>query len=112
MTAAAIELEPRESVPEGESEWRAVWRRLRRKRLAMASLVVIGLIYGAGILAPLIAPYSYNQTNLDIPRQGPSREHLLGTDTLGRDMLSRTMFSARTTLVVTTAVIQIGRAHV
>ena len=92
----------------GESEWRLVWRRLRRKRLAMISLVIITIIYGMGILAPVLAPYSYTATNLDIPRQGPSWEHWLGTDTLGRDMLSRTMYSARTTLIVTTAVILSG----
>ncbi len=97
-----------QSAPMGESEWRLVWRRLRRKRLAMISLVIITIIYGMGILAPVIAPYSYTATNLDIPRQGPTREHWLGTDTLGRDMLSRTMYSARTTLVVTTAVILSG----
>ncbi|RLT37288.1 MAG: ABC transporter permease [Chloroflexi bacterium] len=92
----------------GESEWRLVWRRLRRKRLAMISLVIITIIYGMGILAPVLAPYSYTATNLDIPRQGPSWDHWLGTDTLGRDMLSRTMYSARTTLIVTTAVILSG----
>jgi ABC-type dipeptide/oligopeptide/nickel transport system permease subunit len=92
----------------GESEWRLVWRRLRRKRLAMISIVVITVIYGAGIFAPLLAPYSYTEQNLDIPRQGPSWAHPLGTDTLGRDMLSRTMYSARTTLIVTTAVVLSG----
>ena len=97
-----------QSAPMGESEWRLVWRRLRRKRLAMISLVIITIIYGMGILAPVLAPYSYTATNLDIPRQGPSWDHWLGTDTLGRDMLSRTMYSARTTLIVTTAVILSG----
>ena len=108
MTTASIETVPPEALQVSENEWRIVWRRLRRKRLAMVSLVIIGIIYGAGIFAPILAPYSYTKTNLDIPRQGPSRQHLLGTDTLGRDMLSRTMYSARTTLVVTTAVILSG----
>ncbi|MDA0301734.1 MAG: ABC transporter permease [Chloroflexi bacterium] len=92
----------------GESEWRLIWRRLRRKRLAMISLVVIAVIYGMGIFAPVLAPYSYTEQNLDIPRQGPSWAHPLGTDTLGRDMLSRTMYSARTTLIITTAVVLSG----
>ena len=108
MASATAEVAETHVEEMGESEWRIVWRRLRRKRLAMASLVVIGIIYAMGIFAPLLAPYSYTQQNLDIPRQGPSRQHLLGTDTLGRDMLSRTMFSARTTLIVTTAVVLSG----
>src|SRR5690606_29247775 len=45
----------------GESEWRQVWRRLRRKRLAMISLVVIAVIYGVGILAPVLAPYRWTE---------------------------------------------------
>lgn len=93
---------------EGESEWSIIWRRLRRKRLAMIALGVIGLIYGLGLFAPLLAPYSYNEINLDRSLEGPSRDHLLGTDRLGRDMLSRTMYSARTTIIVTTAVVLSG----
>ena len=33
--------------------------------------------------------------------QGPSADHLFGTDRLGRDLFSRTLFSSRTTIVVT-----------
>lgn len=105
--AATVEASPPEVVT-GTSEWRIVFDRLRRKRLAMISLVIIGVIYGAGIAAPLIAPYSATETNLDRAVEGPSRDHLLGTDRIGRDELSRAMYSARTTLVVTTAVVLSG----
>jgi ABC-type dipeptide/oligopeptide/nickel transport system permease subunit len=84
------------------------WDRLRKKRLAMISLVVILLIYSGGIFAPLIAPYAYNEQNLDRGLEGPSREHWLGTDRLGRDMFSRALYSARTTLVVSVAVLVSG----
>jgi oligopeptide transport system permease protein len=84
------------------------WGRLRRKRLAMLSLVVITVIYGAGIFAPVLAPYSYSATNLDGGLQGPSAEHWFGTDRLGRDMFSRTLYSARTTLIVSAAVLVSG----
>lgn len=88
--------------------WGEVWARLRRKRLAMISLGVIVLIYGAGILAPWIAPYSFTEQNLDRGLEGPSWDHLMGTDRLGRDMLSRSLYSARTTLIVTVAVVVSG----
>ena len=74
----------------------------------MISLVLIIIIYGAGLFAPLVAPYSYTETNLDRGLEGPSRDHWLGTDRLGRDMLSRCIYSARTTLIVTTAVVVSG----
>ena len=90
------------------NEWVLIWRRLRAKKLAMISLVLIVIIYGAGLFAPLVAPYSYTETNLDRGLEGPSRDHWLGTDRLGRDMLSRCIYSARTTLIVTTAVVVSG----
>ena len=91
-----------------KNEWVLIWRRLRAKKLAMISLVLIVIIYGAGLFAPLVAPYSYTETNLERGLEGPSRDHWLGTDRLGRDMLSRCIYSARTTLIVTTAVVISG----
>ena len=92
----------------GKNEWALVWERLRRKRLALISMVVIGVIYGAGILAPLVSPYSYREQDLDRGLEGPSADHWLGTDRLGRDMLSRAIYSARTSLIVTAAVVISG----
>ena len=108
MTATTVEAaDVQEHIP-GESEWQIVWRRLRRKKLAMISLVLVVLIYGGGLLAPLIAPYSYQEINLERGLEGPSGDHWLGTDRLGRDILSRTLYSARTTVIVTTAVVLSG----
>ncbi|MFA7296504.1 MAG: ABC transporter permease [Dehalococcoidia bacterium] len=84
------------------------WERLRKKKLAMLSLIVITTIYAGGILAPWIAPYPYSEQRIENALQGPSRQHLLGTDRLGRDMLSRSLYSARTTLVVSVAVLVSG----
>ncbi len=108
MTVATTEYTREEAPREGLGQTALLWRRLRRKRLAMISLVVIIVIYGAGILAPLVAPYSYQRTDLDRPREGPSADHWLGTDILGRDMLSRAIYSARTTVIITVAVIFTG----
>lgn len=93
---------------EGRSEWALVWERLRRKKLAMISLVVILVIYGAGLFASWLAPYGYTEQNLDRQFEGISGDHWLGTDILGRDLLSRAMYSARTTLIITAAVVLSG----
>lgn len=106
--------EPQELGAAGEAQWdsrspaRLAWERLRTKRLAMISLVVIAIIYGAGLTAPLLAPYSFTEQNLERGLEGPSPDHWLGTDRLGRDLLSRVMYSARTTLIVTAAVVVSG----
>lgn len=83
-------------------------RRLLRKRLAVACLVVIGVFYSVGILAPLVAPYSYTQQNLDRSFEGPTWRHPFGTDRNGRDTLSRNIYAARTTTIVTLATVLTG----
>ncbi|MBF6600285.1 MAG: ABC transporter permease [Dehalococcoidia bacterium] len=99
---------PPETRTGGESPTRRALRRLLRKKLAVICLVVIAIFYAAGILAPLIAPYGYNDQNLDLSFQGPSRQHVFGTDRLGRDTLSRNIFAARTTVIVTLATLATG----
>lgn len=108
MTTATAETAPPAAVIQGQSQWAIFWRNLRRKKLAMIALGIVVVIYGAGILAPLVAPYSYRAQNLDLKYQGPSRAHLLGTDQLGRDLLSRAIYSARTTVIVTLSVLVTG----
>lgn len=92
----------------GESLTRRSIRRLLRRKLAVICLVVIAVFYSAGILAPVIAPYSYTHQNLDLSFDGPSLHHPFGTDRNGRDMLSRTIFAARTTVIVTAATFATG----
>ena len=40
-----------------ESYLQSVFRRFRRHRLAMVSLVVLAVLGGAALFAPIIAPY-------------------------------------------------------
>lgn len=81
------------------SQFRFV-RRLLSRPVALVAITVIVTIYAAGILAPLIAPYDFDKTDLRNAFAGPSNEHLLGTDRLGRDVLSRLMWSAQTTVII------------
>jgi ABC-type dipeptide/oligopeptide/nickel transport system permease subunit len=60
--------------------------------------------------ADLIAPYGPDETNPYHTLKNPSREHLLGTDTLGRDTLSRIIFGSRITLMVGVVALGIAAA--
>jgi len=84
------------------SQWAYVRMRFLRHRLAVASLVVLVLIGLVGVFAPQLAPYGYDEQNLDLGIQSPTLEgwHLFGTDQLGRDYLSRVMYGIRTSLWV------------
>jgi peptide/nickel transport system permease protein len=84
----------------GAGQWVLVGRRLRRHRLAMASLAVLGLIAGITIFAGLVAPKGFAEQDLGAQLLSPGSGHLLGTDTLGRDELSRVIYGGRISLAV------------
>ncbi len=84
----------------GLSQRTLAWRRFRRHKLAMGSLLLLALIGLATALAPAIAPYGFSDQHLDQILQGLSAKHLLGTDSLGRDELSRVLYGGRVSLVV------------
>jgi ABC-type dipeptide/oligopeptide/nickel transport system permease subunit len=84
-----------------QSYWMLSLRRLLRKKLAVFFLGVIILMYGAGIFAPLVTPYGYNDQDLSIAKQGPSLAHPFGTDRVGRDLLTRVIYGLRTTVIIT-----------
>ncbi|MBI4336540.1 MAG: ABC transporter permease [Chloroflexi bacterium] len=87
----------------GEGPWARLLRRFLHKKVAVACLALVVALYLAGVLAPLLAPYGYNQTDLLHPLEGPSGAHWLGTDRLGRDLLSRLLWGLQTTVIITAA---------
>ena len=82
------------------SQARLVWRRFRRHRLGLLGITVIGLIAVACILAPWIAPYTFDKPDTANMMGAPSASHWLGTDELGRDVLSRLLYAGRISLLV------------
>lgn len=77
-----------------------IWHQLKKNKIAVVSLIVLLLIILMALLAPIIAPYGYEEQFRTIPFAGPSAEHLLGTDALGRDMLSRLIYGSRQSLQI------------
>ncbi len=75
-------------------------RRFFHHRLALFGLVLLFFMVVPAIFAPLVAPYDPAAQDLAHFREGPSREHLLGTDGFGRDVLSRLIYGARPSLSV------------
>ncbi len=76
-------------------------RRLWRTHpLALVGLVYLILLAVVALLAPVIAPYRYDEQNTAAVLEPPSRQHPLGTDELGRDVFSRLVYGARVSLTV------------
>ena len=69
------------------------------RKLALAGLVIVGVIIVMAVFAPFIAPYDPTKM-VDSPLLPPSSKHLLGTDMLGRDMFSRIVYGGRIVLWV------------
>jgi peptide/nickel transport system permease protein len=86
------------------SQWQLVRRRFLSHKLAVASGVVLVLLYAVAILAKQLAPYPLNPPLsgkvLLEARHGPSLHHWFGTDELGRDQLTRIMFAGRISLAI------------
>lgn len=81
------------------SKWEAL-KDLRQSVSAMIGLVLIFLIVAVAILGQWIAPADPLLPSPLIRLQGPSVEHLFGTDSLGRDILSRVIYGARISLMI------------
>ncbi len=76
------------------------WRRFKRQRVALLSLIVIIVLIAAAFLAPWIAPYDQATPDYDALLEGPSWAHLAGTDSYGRDILSRMIWGGQVSLTV------------
>lgn len=80
---------------------------LFRHRLAMIGAIILLAIVIAALLAPWLSPYPIDAQNLDHIRVPPSRQFLMGTDSLGRDIFSRLLHGARIALWIGVLVVAI-----
>ena len=102
-------------VVKGTSLWQDAWRRLRKNRLAVAGLVVVGFVVLASLVGPPIIEWTTGYTYDYIPRDAAliramppftapdgsfSWTHPMGTDNAGRDILARVLLGGRISLMV------------
>ena len=74
---------------------------LLKKKVAVSVIIVLIVVYFVGLFAPLIAPYSYSETDLMNTQSGPTLDHIFGTDRLGRDIFTRIIWGIQTTVIIT-----------
>jgi peptide/nickel transport system permease protein len=89
--AAGLEVQTR-------SQWDYARRRFFRHRLALLGLLGLIIIFGAGIFANFVAPYSFSEIDLNNILAAPTTagKHFFGTDNIGRDYFSRVVWGIRT----------------
>src|SRR5437762_2437738 len=96
------------------SQWRLMWMRFRRHRVAVASGALLLVFYAVILFCEFLSPYALDSRHTDpykfwgyiagdlhliCPAEGGTL-FLLGTDRLGRDLLSRIVYGARISLTV------------
>jgi peptide/nickel transport system permease protein len=81
-------------------EIRQFWRTFSRNQLACIGAVVVGILVAIAVLAPALAPWNPNKTDMKRILERPSMKHWLGTDQIGRDVLSRLIYGSRISLAV------------
>lgn len=86
----------------GRSLWDDAWRRFKRNKAALISMLILLMIATFVIVVPMIAPFGYADTDWGNMQAAPSfdNKHYLGTDSLGRDLLTRVAVGGRISLMV------------
>ncbi len=75
------------------------WRRFKKNRPAILSLVLLSALVLTVLIWPWIAPHSSDATS-DLQFHPPSAKHWFGTDVHGRDLMTRMFYGARISLLV------------
>ena len=80
--------------------WGEGFVRLRKNKVALFSFIFIGIICFLGFFSDWIAPYSFDEQDVDKILKRPHFQHWLGTDGLGRDLLSRIIYGAKFSMAI------------
>jgi len=83
-----------------ESPFRMAVRRFLRHRLALFSTILLLVIILLCAGRPLFSSYDPNYNDSSIKDQAPSREHIMGTDSIGRDIWARILDAGRISLFI------------
>ena len=91
---------------------RAMYR-LLRKKIAVACMVTLVIVYSGGIFASWIAPHDYRFQDYSVINKAPSlvtdgglkafwtESHFAGTDRFGRDLFTRVLWGIQNTVILT-----------
>lgn len=84
----------------GARVWYEASKFIRKKPLGAFGAVVLLMLIGMAVFAPIITQYGPLQQSTGPALAGPSLEHLAGTDQFGRDLFTRIVYGARISLFI------------
>src|SRR3954466_5967960 len=76
------------------------WRKFRRHRMALASVVILAVLTSAVLFGSFVWRVPINEIDFTARLSPPSWQHPFGTDDLGQDLLARMLYGGRISLAV------------
>ncbi len=86
--------------PASHSPWAEAWRRFRRHKMAVFSLVLLLGMVALVFLGPLVWKVAINDIDFGARLKTPSWAHPMGTDDLGQDIFARMLYGGRISIAV------------
>ena len=80
--------------------WQDAWRRLKENKIAMFSLILLGILIFMILFGPMMNDYSPIKMNSKIQNIKPNGKFWFGTDGSGRDIFTRVWVAGRTSLAI------------
>jgi peptide/nickel transport system permease protein len=87
---------------------REAWRRFRKHRIAVVSVVVLALMLLGVLFGSLLWQVPIDEIDFAAKLQGPSLAHPFGTDDLGQDLMARLIFGGRISMAVGLAAMMVA----
>ena len=75
-------------------------KKIIRNPTAVICIVILAVLIVSCVFSDVLAPYGFDEQQLHNARQGPSAEHIFGTDEYGRDIFSRILYGGKTSIVI------------
>ena len=113
MAVQELSLAVGRNEPKRRGHFTRALARLMRKKIAVACIVTLLVLYTGSALANWVAPYDYTAQDYSAIRQAPSivtdqgirgfftESHFAGTDRLGRDLFTRVLWGIQNTMLLT-----------
>lgn len=99
-----------EALPTAQNRVKVFIKKFAKRKAALVSLIFLLLLVIIAVISPYIVPYDPAAPDYSHLLEGPSSQHLLGTDEFGRDVLSRVMVGSRLSLTCALSAVIAGAA--
>nr|WP_325196253.1 ABC transporter permease [uncultured Oscillibacter sp.] len=101
---------PADALPRRRGRFASICLRFSKNRMAMLGLVVFLVVVFFAVFADCFADYQADAIKQNVYEkfQGPSENHIFGTDSYGRDLFARIIFGARLSLIISLSTVGIS----